>query len=130
MRSWAFLGAAVCWILLAGCTTGDPPVPGPTGPAGPRLLVAQQKTDSTQDAAISGLLGVDAKGCVTVGDLTLVAPAGSQLIDGRTIRLAEIGDYALGDDLPVVSGGLRPADSVEPYLQGCEAPTLAYVMGR
>lgn len=128
----ALIGGVACAIMPTGCTTTGTPDPDPTPPAsqGPRLLVATEKPNGSAQAAISGLLGVDSLGCITVGPNTLIAPFGSELKPDGTIHLEGIGDYAIGDELPVVAGSVVEADAAPAAYKGCEGSSLSHVVSK
>lgn len=82
----------------------DPPTEG--GPVATRLLVSKEDGDAKFEALMSGRLGVDDRGCVTLGGDALVAPKGSAIgDDGRTVSIKGVGTFRLGDGLPPVGGG-------------------------
>lgn len=80
-----------------------------------------------------GVLGVAANGCVTVGGVFLVAPLGSAISrDGRTLHLAGIGAYHIGDKLPALGGvtsePMKTSDLPDNY-KHCGAGTYENVWG-
>lgn len=84
----------------------------------------------TPDAGISGVLGVDSAGCVTVHGGTLLAPVGSEMRADGTIHLSGIGDYKIGDELPMMSGEVANASDVDSAYQGCESRQIAHVVAK
>ena len=61
---------------------------------------------ASMEALISGEIGVSDEGCVTVGDLVMVAPKGSGFLPDGRLAIAYLGDYAIGDTLEGTSGGV------------------------
>ncbi|WP_152364702.1 hypothetical protein [Microlunatus speluncae] len=121
-------GIAVCTIMLTSCTGAGTPAETPTNPSpGPRLLVATEKHDGALQAAVSGVFAVDAAGCVTVAGMTLIAPLGSRLEPDGRIHLEGIGDYALGDELPITASSYGSAAEAKPEHQGCTGHDLVAV---
>lgn len=87
------------------------------GPVATRLLVSEKDGGAKFEALVSGRLGVDNRGCVTLGGDALVAPKGSAIgDDGRTVSIEGVGMFMLGDDLPPVGGGY------EEYADPSEVP--------
>lgn len=95
----------VVGVLLAGC-------------AGPRsrteqLLVARALPSASGSEHLDGTLRYDSEGCVAVGDVVLVAPAGSTLIDDGIIIVAASGPHRtdrrlqVGEPLPRGVRGVR-----------------------
>lgn len=76
------------------------------GQVATRLLVWTKDGGSKFEALMSGRLGVDALGCVTLDDDALVVPRGSTLEDdGRKVSIKGVGTFPLGNDLPPTGGG-------------------------
>jgi hypothetical protein len=80
----AMAGMALCCaslLVLAGCASqGSAKVDG-------RTLLTYPSTDVSADALAFGVLGSNAKGCVTIGRSVLVVPDGSALSADGSIRV-------------------------------------------
>ena len=96
-NAWGLIAVVVVIVALAGCAAG--PLT-----AGGRTLLVHASSGASADAALSGVLGVDGRGCIAVGEDVLVVPTGSTLhadgsitVGGKTFRLGE--RVALGGGL-------------------------------
>lgn len=93
-----------------------------TGPSGggtasPRILTAEQGGHFL--ALLSGVLGVNELGCVTLDDEIVVAPIGST-VSGMTVRLPGYPDLTLGTAVEVGGGHESyPVEAAPAGLAGC-----------
>lgn len=93
-------------------------------PGGPRLLVSTVVPEPDpigRDAMVTGKLSLNAKDCFQLGDSILVAPYGSNIVDGgKSVEMTGYGRFELGDQ--VKGGGwYMPAarPEVDPAWRGC-----------
>jgi len=124
--------AALVSLALAGCASSEAPplddspavpLPVPIEPGNgaetPTLLVAP-KADGGDLPETTGILGINAVNCVTLGDSLLVAPFGSK-IDGPVVSLAGYGSFEL-DESVSVGGGKNEnmaVSELDPAYAGC-----------
>lgn len=84
-----------------------------------RTLLIYPDSGSTADAAITGVLDVNAAGCIAVGKTVIVAPSGSVLTSDGSIVVHGT-TYKLGSKVVIGGGGGKALDK-----SGC-GPHLDY----
>jgi hypothetical protein len=73
------------------------------------LLVAREPSNTSLMANISGVLGINERGCVTVDEYVLRAPFGATVSpDGKSVDIPPFGSLPIGGDLPGSAGGVGP----------------------
>ena len=137
-----FTGIALAMVLaLAACGGTEPPerdpatgaIPGAPdsdgGARATRLLLSGGEAGDGAQVPLGGRLGIDERGCVTLGDHVVLAPRDSRLgLDGQTVVLAGIGEIAIGEELPAGRGVLEGVDSSSdkvPPDRGCAGRSYA-----
>lgn len=132
-----FAGLIACVSVLAlgaSCSSADSdaqpegdPIPSSTATAvagGPRLLVSTIMPGADpigRDANVTGKLSLNEKDCYQLGDSILVAPYGSNIVDGgKAVELTGYGRFELGDRIKG-GGGYMPAalPEVDPAWRDC-----------
>lgn len=92
-------------VALTSCSST-----GSTTAAG-RVLLTYPSTGTSADALATGVLGSDAKGCVTIGSMVLVVPDGSTLAADGSIVIAGA-TYKVGTTIHLGGGaGNKPPES-------------------
>jgi hypothetical protein len=131
-------------LTVAACDGSEPPerdpgtgaIPGAPDPDGgaraTRLLLSGGEDGDGAEGPLSGRLGIDKRGCVTLDDHVLLAPEGSRLgLDGQAVVLAGIGQIGIGEELPAGRGVLEgvdsPSDNVPTQHRGCASTSYAYL---
>jgi phage baseplate assembly protein gpV len=74
-----------------------------------RTLLIYPDSGSTADAAITGVLDVNAAGCIAVGKTVIVAPSGSVLMSDGSIVVHGT-TYKLGSRVVIGGGGGKALD--------------------
>ncbi len=103
------LAAAVLVVVAVGALSGCRDDEGATGAAAdpsprPTLLV-NDDPGGFFEAIVSGATGLNAQGCVTIGDRLVVAPEGSRVDDdAETVHLTGYAPFTLGDDVELGGG--------------------------
>lgn len=73
------------------------------------LLVALEPSNTSLMANISGLIGINDHGCVTVDDYVLQAPFGATVSPGgESVDIPPYGAIPIGGNLPGSAGGVGP----------------------
>lgn len=114
---WVVAAVAI-GVAVSGCATGgldrasDPAAISAPGTP-PATLLTSVGGDGAFEALVRGRIGINERGCVTVGNARttylLVAPAGSTMsTDGERVRLAGVGDFAIGDHVETGGGYFVP----------------------
>lgn len=120
-------GAALALSLtLVGCGGGgDGVVAGEPSSSTSRLTLVTEPRPSEggMDAIVSGVLGVNDQGCLTIdgGDAphVLIAPYGSTAVDDETVDLVGLGRFRVGDSVRGAGGWLDvPAGQSAPAFVG------------
>jgi len=91
-----------------------------------KLLVALEPSNTSLMANISGVIGINDRGCVTVDDYVLRAPFGATVSpDGASVDIPPFGLLPIGGDLPgsaggiVTYGGEPPTEDQQRFLDLC-----------
>ncbi|GAB2450073.1 hypothetical protein HD599_002169 [Conyzicola lurida] len=88
-------------LALAGCAAAGDDV----SMDGVVLVVGPDTTDRMQ-SVLTGVLGTNEAGCVSLDGAVIVAPMGSTISeDGQYVSLEGIGKFGLGETLPATGGG-------------------------
>lgn len=89
--------------------------------AGGTTLLAADRSDAAFEALVSGTVGLDDRGCVTVDGRLLIAPAGSALSqDGTTVLLTGYDPVDLGSTATFGGGEEElPSDDVDEATRAC-----------
>jgi hypothetical protein len=111
-------------------TPGAPDSDG--GTRATRLLLSAGETREGPQRPLDGRLGIDSRGCVTLGERVVVAARGSRLgLDGQTVTLTGIGELRIGEEVSVGSGfledGERPISKLPEPHRGCSSTSYAYL---
>lgn len=118
------LAAAVLVVVAVGALAGCGDDEGATGAADPSprpTLLVDEDPDGSFEAIVSGATGLNAQGCVIIGDRLVVAPEGSRADDdGGTVHLAGYAPFTLGDDVELVGGQEElPVEDAHPEHVAC-----------
>ena len=88
-------------LAFAGCAAAGDDV----SLDGVVLVVGPDATEKMQ-ASLSGTLGTNENGCVSLDGAVIVAPYGSTISeDGQFVSLEGVGKFGLGETLPPTGGG-------------------------
>ena len=120
------LAASTLAFFLAGCSTDEvrdaarktaPPISPSSNPSAytvsvgntASLLIAGAPSSGSGQAGLSGVIGVNAEGCITIGSLIAVAPFGSRL-DGDTLTIPNSHVSMIGDQVSLFGTRFTLAD--------------------
>lgn len=113
MRAGLTAAAIALSLSLVGCGGGgDGVVAGEpsSSPSRLTLVTEPRPSEGGMDAIVSGVLGVNDLGCVTIdgGDAphVLIAPYGSTAADDETVDLVGLGRFTIGDSVRGAGGWL------------------------
>lgn len=97
-----------------------------------RLLLSVGEPGEGPQVPLGGRLGIDNRGCVTLGGHVVVAAQGSRLgLDGQKVMLTGIGEIRFGETLSAERGILddvdRPVNKAPAPHRGCSSTSYAHL---